>query len=61
MRILLRRVDRLEGRKKEKEGKGEKEKEKGKKEKWEKVRDEETGGFFFMNPETGEQRWEIDN
>ncbi|GMI04491.1 hypothetical protein TrLO_g15462 [Triparma laevis f. longispina] len=62
VRILLRRVDRLEGRKKEKEGKGGKEKgKKEKKEKWEKVRDEETGGFFFMNPETGEQRWEIDN
>ncbi|GMI13571.1 hypothetical protein TrVE_jg2298 [Triparma verrucosa] len=71
VRMLLRRVDRLEGRKKE-EGRGrtggeeipEERKEKMRKKKkvgeWEKVRDEETGDFFFMNAETGEQRWELD-
>ena len=70
VRMLLRRVDRLEGRKKE-EGRGgtggeeipEERKEKRRKKKkvgeWEKVRDEETGDFFFMNAETGEQRWEL--
>ena len=56
VRMLLRRVDRLEERRRER---GETKPRKGKEgDPWEKVRDEETGEYFWMNIDTGEQRLE---
>ena len=54
---LLCRVDRLEERRRER---GEAKPRKGGKEvdPWERVKDEETGEFFWMNIDTGEQRLE---